>query len=471
MLGTTTLDNKVDCEKLTVDGAIPTWISGMLFRTGPAKFEVGSQKYRHWFDGLAMIHKYHIKDGAVTYSNKYLESNSYKDAMQNKEITYGEFATDPCRSIFKKFAALFLPMKITDNANVNTAMIDGKYVAMTETTMPIAFDPESLDTLGHIKFPKDNDPVMASAQTSTAHPHSDKTHHINFLTVMGMISRYVAYKMEHGTAERIKIGEVKNIKEPSYMHSFALTENYIIFTEFPFVVSPIKIRVGANPFIENFVWRPKRGTRFTIISRKDGTKRHARTDAFFAFHHVNAFEKDGDILVDIVAYENPDIISNLYLDVMRGDKEEKKIQPARIKRYTIHKDGSTDWREISKESIELPRINYERNNTREYNFVYGVGNNNNSYGVADCILKINISDGSKITWSAKDCYPGEPVFIAHPDNKDDEEDRGAILSVVLDKLSVKSFLLVLDSHTFEEKARAYLPHHVPFSFHGNFFAH
>jgi len=39
-------------DELALRGELPRWLSGSLLRTGPAKFEVGEQRMRHWFDGL-----------------------------------------------------------------------------------------------------------------------------------------------------------------------------------------------------------------------------------------------------------------------------------------------------------------------------------------------------------------------------------------------------------------------------------
>jgi carotenoid cleavage dioxygenase-like enzyme len=49
------------------------------------------------------------------------------------------------------------------------------------------------------------------------------------------------------------------------------------------------------------------------------------------------------------------------------------------------------------------------------------------------------------------------------------EDDGVALSVVLDARRRTSFLLVLDARTFTERARAEVPQHVPFGFHGECF--
>jgi carotenoid cleavage dioxygenase-like enzyme len=51
-----------------------------------------------------------------------------------------------------------------------------------------------------------------------------------------------------------------------------------------------------------------------------------------------------------------------------------------------------------------------------------------------------------------------------------QEDDGVLLSVVLDVRARTSFLLVLDAATLGEVARASVPHHIPFGFHGNYFS-
>ena len=62
-LGFTTLENEVVLDSLLVSGKIPSWLSGTLIRNGPAMFEVGIQKFNHWFDGLAMLHKFSFREG------------------------------------------------------------------------------------------------------------------------------------------------------------------------------------------------------------------------------------------------------------------------------------------------------------------------------------------------------------------------------------------------------------------------
>src|SRR5271156_30134 len=162
-LGFRTLDRELLPVRLPVQGAFPSWLAGALLRTGPAKFEAGSHGYRHWFDGLAMLHRFGFADGAVTYANRFLDSPAYRAARDTGQMAYSEFATDPCRSLFKRIVTAFAPPKFGENANVNIVRTGDEFLALTETPLPVVFDPATLETLG-VGPP-------APGQMTTAHPH------------------------------------------------------------------------------------------------------------------------------------------------------------------------------------------------------------------------------------------------------------------------------------------------------------
>ena len=87
-------------------GVIPEWIEGSLYRNGPAKFEIGDTKFNHWFDGMAMIHRFKISKGKVTYQDRFIESEVYRKNMQANRIICSEFGTvafpDPCKTWYEK---------------------------------------------------------------------------------------------------------------------------------------------------------------------------------------------------------------------------------------------------------------------------------------------------------------------------------------------------------------------------------
>ena len=57
-VGFADLDNEVAIDRLPIKGRFPEWLSGALLRTGPAKYDLGRQTVSHWFDGLAMLHRF-----------------------------------------------------------------------------------------------------------------------------------------------------------------------------------------------------------------------------------------------------------------------------------------------------------------------------------------------------------------------------------------------------------------------------
>ena len=59
-------------------GIIPNWIRGSLVQNGPGKFTFGSDIFKHLFDGSALVRKFRIEDGEVTYQCQFVKTQSYK---------------------------------------------------------------------------------------------------------------------------------------------------------------------------------------------------------------------------------------------------------------------------------------------------------------------------------------------------------------------------------------------------------
>jgi beta,beta-carotene 9',10'-dioxygenase len=457
-LGLQTLGRELPSAPLPVEGRFPSWLAGTLLRTGPAMFEVGSRSYNHWFDGLAMLHRFGFADGAVTYANRFLGSRAYLAARDTGQMAYSEFATDPCRSLFKRVATSFVP-KPGENANVNIMQAGDEFLALTESPLPVAFDPRTLETLG-VGPP-------APGQMTTAHPHRAPRSGelVSYATRFGPFTTYRVYAQDGHTKRRRVIARLP-AQLPSYMHSFAITERHIVLAEFPFVVAPVTIPLFGRPLIANYHWKPRHGTRFRVLDLDTGeTRITCHGEPFFAFHHVNAYERGKEIILDLCAYDNADIIGALYLDRLRTS--DIHLPEPRLRRYRLPLNGSDVTREsLPDVSLELPRIDYDRRNGRPYRYVYGTGSQGDG-GFTDRITKADVEGGASTSWSEPGTYPGEPVFARTPGTE--REDAGVLLSVVLDAAAGTSFLLALDATDLSEIARARVPHHIPFGFHGSYF--
>ena len=458
-LGFQSLDEEVAVDRLPVSGELPSWLTGALVRVTPALLEIGDRRVSHWFDGLAMLNRFGFADGSVSYKSRFIDSRSYRDAREGR-IRRGGFATDPCRSLFKRVQSVFSP-QFTDNPNVNLARVGERYIAMTETPLPVEFDPETLDTVGHFEFAD-----SVKSHVTTAHPHhdSERDELVNYVAHFSRTSEYVLYGLPAGSSTRRVIARMP-VREPAYMHAFGMSGRHLILAEYPLRVNPLKLAFSGKAFIENYAWRPELGTKLQVFDRETGAHRGTyETDPFFCFHHVNAFEREsGELVVDLVAYDDASVIDALYLD---DDGPRGPLGRTELRRYTIDLDGGTvSWDALpGGHDVELPRIDYGRRNTRDYQFAYFAGWRDHEW--IDRLVKLDVRDGTRSEWSAPGCYPGEPIFVREPGN--DAEDGGVILSVVLDAATRRSFLLVLDAGSFEELARAEAPHHIPFGFHGEY---
>ena len=456
-LGFASLTHEVSDVRLEVRGTLPAWLRGTLVRTGPALFEVGSEQFRHWFDGLGMLSRFAFADGSTTYSSSFVKSKAYADARSKGRITHREFATDPPRGYIRRITA-----PPTDNANVNVLQVDGTFLGTTETVKMQEIRPNDLATVGRFRY--EGTPFGV---TQPAHPHYDPTtgEWISYVT-SPVRSAYKLFRVRPGTKRAELIASVP-AKEPAYIHSFALTPSFVVLVEYPLVMRTIDLGLSGRPFIENFKWKPERPTRFLVIDRSDGRmSRVYETEPFFCFHHVNAFESAEELTIDLTFYPDDGVIRELYLDRLRD--ETSTIELGEVRRYRLGRDGAeVSYDVLCRERADFPRINLWRN-TVGYRYMYAAGTRSSpSDDFVNQLFKLDLESRSVETWFEEGCYPGEPVFVSA--SRDGAEDEGVILSLVLDSARRRSFLLVLDASSFSELARAELPHHVPFGLHGQFF--
>ncbi|MFY9578617.1 MAG: carotenoid oxygenase family protein [Gaiellaceae bacterium] len=456
-LGFTSLTEEVSDVRLELRGSLPDWLRGKLVRTGPALYEAGSEQFRHWFDGLSMLYRFSFDDGAISYSNRFLQSKAYSDARTKGRITHREFGTDPYRSYLRRIAS-----PPTDNANVNILWFDGTHVATTETVKMQEIRADELATVG--RFRLDGAPFGVT-QPAHLHYDPDTGEWISYVT-SPIRSGYRVYRVRPGTKRAELIASVP-AKEPAYIHSFALTPSFVVLVEYPLVMRPIDLGLSGKPFIENFKWKPDRATRFLVIDRSDGrVSRVHETDPFFCFHHVNAFETPEELTVDLTFYPDAGVIRDLYLDRLRD--ETSSLQLGEVRRYHLSRDGAAiSYDVLCEERADFPRINLWLN-THDYRYMYAAGTRSNpSDDFVNQLFKLDLRSRSVQTWFEDGCYPGEPVFVSA--SREGAEDEGVILCVVFNTARGNSFLLVLDASSFSELARAELPHRVPFGLHGQFF--
>ncbi|PIK37041.1 hypothetical protein BSL78_26127, partial [Apostichopus japonicus] len=482
--------------------SIPEWLTGSLIRVGPGKFTVGPHKFKHWFDGMAVLHKFSFKQGAVFYQNKFLQSDSYLESLNKTYHAKTEFGTaamaDPCKSLFQKFMAWFAPaVPSSDNSNVNLFEAAGDFWATGETARTYQIDSESLDTGEKVDFTK-----RVKLHTATAHPHSDSDGTIfNLGTLFLYKSMYEFFKVspKRGPDNQVEVKSIGTLiasyPNPSYYHSYGMTENYFILVEQPLFVNSLRLAFGGlfrYSFEDATYFDDRKKTVIRVFSRKTGkslvTRYKYTADPLFLFHHINAYEEDDHIVFDVAAYDNPSIIKQTYFSNLASPSEPPP--ESSVRRFVLpqHMEGkvSDDLNKLSytsatavikidgsvhctpeilcHESLDLPRINYDYN-ARKYRYAYFVGNFLPSESSPFNLTKLDVEEKSFKSWSEKDCFASEPVFVPRPGGE--AEDDGVILSAVVRQTeNPSSFLLVLNAADFTEIGRAEIDRQIPATLHG-----
>uniref|UniRef100_A0A8C5G0R6 Retinal Mueller cells isomerohydrolase-like n=1 Tax=Gouania willdenowi TaxID=441366 RepID=A0A8C5G0R6_GOUWI len=502
-----------------VIGTIPSWLGGSVLRMGPGLFEVGGEPLNHLFDGQALIHKFDLKDGGVTYHRRFLRSDAYVRAMTENRVVITEFGTaafpDPCKNVFSRFFTYFKGIEVTDNCSVNIYTIGEDFYAVTESNYITKVDPDSLETLKKVDLCK-----YLSVNGVTAHPHTDTDGTVynigncfgkNMSLAYNIVKIPPAQKDKSEPLEKSKVlvqlPSSERLK-PSYIHSFGMTDNYFVFVEQPVKINLFKFLsawafTGAT-YMDCFESNYSMGTWFHLATKDppDYLNSHRfRTSAFNIFHHINTYEDQGFIVVDLCTWKGHEFVYNyLYLANLRQEWEEVKKaavnapQPE-VRRYVLpldvhrveqgknlvslsyttatavlHPDG-TVWLEPEvlfsgpRLAFEFPQINYSQRSGKKYSFAYGLGLN---HFIPDRIVKLNVQSKETLTWQEDECYPSEPMFVAKPGaTEEEEEDEGVLLSVVVKPGAQRpAFLLILDAVDLKEIARAEVDAIVPVTLHG-----
>jgi len=448
------LTEEVEDRPLAVEGAVPQWLEGSLIRNGPARWTVDGEEADHWFDGLAHLTRFAFQDGEVHYTNHFPRTATYRKAVEEGEFA-GQFSSS---GGYLATVKAMLSGEATDNANVHVAQIGDDLVALTETPNWIRVDPETLDHRGSLAYDDD-----LTAHHVTAHLRKDPETgaHWGYFTKFGRTNEYVLFKIPGGTTRRERVASVA-VDRPAYMHSFALTPEHAVLVEPPLVTHPAKFLLpGRGGFIDNYDWKPERGTRFHVFRRDSGERlRELTAPAFFTFHTANAFERRGELVVDLVAYGDASAVTDLSMAALR--RGGTGFPSGELRRYRLPLDGGHPTHERLAVEVEMPRFS-PAVHTRPYEHVFA---QSTEMEAGNALVRVDVETGESRRWEEKNVFSGEPVFVPRPDG--DAEADGAVLSLCLDAAAERSFLLVLDGE-LEELARAPLPHAVPFGFHGEFF--
>ncbi|KAJ9556507.1 hypothetical protein OSB04_011121 [Centaurea solstitialis] len=462
-----------DCE--ISEGALPSCLSGVYFRNGANPQFLPRGPY-HLFDGDGMLHAIRISKGKATLCSRYVKTYKYNI---EKEVGFpiilnvfsgfnGLIASMARMAVTggRVLAGQLDPFKGNGPANTSLAFFGNKLYALGETDLPYA-----------IKLAPDGDIITIGrhdfdgklSMRMTAHPKIDPITKEAFAFSCTSIPPFLTFFRFNENGEKQADVPIFSMTNPtSFIHDFAITKNYAIFSEIQITINPIAMIGGGSLFNLD----PKTVPRVGVIPRYAKNELEMKwfeVPGWNTVHSINAWEEDGGDTVIMVG------TNMLLVDPLLEKIENVHVV---VEKMTINlKTGIVSRQLLSTRNLELPTINPAFIAVKNRYVYCGVGD---PMPKIAGIVKIDVSL-SKVGQDQEcvvatrmfgpGCFGGEPFFVANEyRNTDADEDDGYLVSYVHNENTGESRFLVMDakSPTLEIVCDVKLPHRVPYGFHGLF---
>lgn len=450
---------EVDAPDLFVSGELPEDLAGVFYRNGAEPLYPPTAEDYHWFDGDGMVYAFFLEDGRVSMRNRWVRTDKFLLESKYRRRLFGVHGnpatTDPLAARTRY-----------NTANTNIIIHGGKLLALMEGAPPVELDPRTLETIGEEHY------GGVVTTTFSAHPKLD--HANGELINIGSVAR------RGGTAPEIRYDildfegvpiktETIPVPHQSMMHTFFVTENYVVFPVTPLDVS-IRRAIAGGPMV---AWDPDRPTKLGVMPRR-GTAAQVRW--FEAaprqmMHEANVWEQDGRLIADVAAADGTALFPDTH-----GRKRSHCETRQSLRRWTIDPAATTDVvREqiINDRDIQFPRPD-DRLMTRRTDHAFANSNLRSVDGRADgmdAVLRVDTRTGAEDLYHfGPGAAAGELIFAPRVGGAGELD--GYALTLMHRAYAAETELVVFDAGDLAAGplARVLIPFAIPSGFHCNYYS-
>lgn len=454
---------------VAIDGSLPAYVRGTCLLNGPGMFGRAGLRYRHWLDGDGMVAALAFDGRPSTalgasgahFTNRFVRSTKYSREEAEQRPVFRTFGTAFDGDELKRGIGLESPV------NVSVYSYNGAVLAFGEQGLPWEVDPVTLETRGLYTF----NGQLNEITPFSAHPKID--HATGELFNFG-----VSFSAEHPALNLFRFsGDGKLVYRkrlalpyPSSIHDFAISERYMVFYVSPLVLRMSALMERGATLMDALAWEPERGSRLVIASRETG-ELVASLDVGhrYCLHLVNAFDRNGQLIVDVVEFEKPlypeyQVIPNLFTDTFRGSPVRFVVDPntpAVVERREIAYSCSPDFPAHDPDLVGRPYDQF---------WMLGIGKAGRpGRKFFDHLVRVDWPSESVEVYPApaNHYFGGEPCFIPDPA---DPGRRGVVVCQQFDAPHVISSFVVFDAFALSKgpMATITLPAPIPLLFHSAF---
>jgi all-trans-8'-apo-beta-carotenal 15,15'-oxygenase len=441
-----------------VEGRVPKELNGTLYRVAPGQKDNHGILLKHLFDGDAFVSAYTFRDGKVSLKARFVDLPERTEELKAGKMLYSEFGTMAPSNVTAA------PRRTGKNQpNVNIIYWDGRLLGLSEGGHPTAIDPQTLQYQNRWNYYG----TLPASVPHTAHPKFDPTTGVGYCfgVEQGASFALTVFRMEKDG----KLAKLYSVPLGGYhmVHDMLMSKEHLIF-----VVPPVKYNLGqlfsGKVSVADAVqYFEKEPTRY-IILKKDGTGKPVviTQPSSMVFHHGNAYEENGKIVIDSCLSSDGTILNALY----SWDKDAlPKFAEPNLTRLTLDPvKGVVESRTELEESQEFPRFD-SRQGGASARYLYTLeSKEKEDFFVLPTLVRHDLQKGvCKRIDAGKGRTFGEPVFVSHLTKAGEE--RGWILMQGYDGTRDENFLDIRDAETLGLEARVWTGNHFPLGFHGNFY--
>ncbi|CAN5799296.1 carotenoid oxygenase family protein [soil metagenome] len=428
---------------LEVTGTLPPELDGRYLRNGPNPLTAPDPANYHWFTGQGMVHGIRLRDGrAEWYRNRWVRSTAASEALGEAPVP-GE-----------RFAGM-------EAANTNVIGHAGRTLAIVEAGGRPAELSDELETLCYSDF----DGTLPHGYS--AHPKKDpatgELHTMGYYWGRPEVVEYTVTGVDGRIRHRVDIP----VPGSPMLHDCSITESSVVVYDLP-VTFDLDAAMSGRSF--PYAWNDEYGARVGVLplGGQPDQVQWFEVEPCYVFHPLNAYDDGDTVVLDVVRHPK----------MFATDHQGPNEGTPSLWRWTVDRAaGKVREEQLDDFALEFPRVD-ERVVGRRHRFGWATG-----LGLVDGDLGLATDD---VAWDAGGLVrydnrtgdrevvgfgagrtAGELVFV--PRSADAAEDDGWYLTLVHDRSTDRSELVVLDASAPSEPpvARVHLPARVPLGFHGN----
>lgn len=287
-----------------IEGRLPASLVGTrMLSNGPGWTKIGG-RLAHPFDGHGYVRAFSfMPDGSCEVRARFVRTPVYEGELEAGKVLHRGLATN-VEGPFWKNLSRGIPRNV---ANTTITRWGGRLLAGWEGGCPYALDAESLDTRGEEVFGG-----SIAGQMTLAHMKHD--HRLDRLVLcsvgMGKETRFTFREIDE--EEEVVATSEAHIKGMLFTHDFAMTPSYFVLGGNPLRLKPfeiVKMFLGTSTMLRCVSPNDQKPGVLHLIPRgSEGPVRTVRLPgSLFVVHFGNAFERDGDVIVDACVFSHFDL--------------------------------------------------------------------------------------------------------------------------------------------------------------------